>query len=343
MGRASARQRSWAISAVSDEIELRLGSRPVSTVYELLGVMENDLTYSLGWVLASSPCLMAAFTALAIPGSQAVPVSVDLQKASDTGGYTDIEISYDIAHLIVEAKRGWVIPRQSQLAKYRSRLMGNLEGSLLVISEATSAFATPRLPTQVEGVPVRYLAWRQVIEEAEQAAKATRNLAERRMLREFASYLKGAVRMQDLFSNWTYCVSVSHRTPAGWPISFRDVVDDGCYFHPYGISGWPKTPPNYIAFRWSGAVQRIHHIDSYTVVGQLQEEFPDLPLDQDTVRPHLLYRLGPTLGPSVPLSNGAKYRAVRLWVALDLLLTSTTLKEALAGTKSRQYVGNEPG
>src|SRR5438067_2534358 len=122
---------------MSEKVELRLGSRIVSTVHDLLGVMENDLTYSLGWALASSP------------------------------------------HLI---------------------------------------------------------------EQASQAATATRNLSERRLLREFARYLKGAVRMQDLFSNWTYCVSVSAKTPAGWPMSFRDVVDEGSYFHPYGISGWPKTP-----------------------------------------------------------------------------------------------------
>jgi hypothetical protein len=121
------------------------------------------------------------------------------------------------------------------------------------------------------------------------------------------------------------------------------VVDKRRYFHPYGIAGWPKTPPNYIAFRWSGAVQRIHHIDAYTVVGQLQDDFPDIPRDADTVRPHLLYQLGPILGPSAPLPNGASYRAARLWVALDLLLTAATLKDALAATKSRQQAGNEPG
>src|SRR5690348_5847822 len=48
-------------------VELRLGSRTVSTVHDLLGVTENDLTYRLGWALARSPALMTAFTALAIP------------------------------------------------------------------------------------------------------------------------------------------------------------------------------------------------------------------------------------------------------------------------------------
>lgn len=37
-----------------------------------------------------------------------------------------------------------------------------------------------------------------------------------------------------------------------------------------------------------------------------------------------------------PLPNGANYRAARLWAALDLLLTSPSLKAAIDATKPRQ-------
>jgi hypothetical protein len=36
------------------------------------------------------------------------------------------------------------------------------------------------------------------------------------------------------------------------------------------------------------------------------------------------------------LPNGANYRAIRMWVALDLLLTSPTLKDAYDSTQRRR-------
>ncbi|WP_218313315.1 hypothetical protein [Alteromonas antoniana] len=30
------------------------------------------------------------------------------------------------------------------------------------------------------------------------------------------------------------------------------VTKDNSYFHPLGTSGWPSTPPNYVAFRKDG-------------------------------------------------------------------------------------------
>jgi hypothetical protein len=166
------------MSAASDGLELRLGSRPVRTVFDLLGVRENDLTYSMGWALSRSPALMKHFTALVLPGQRTRPVSVDLQKSSDHGGYTDIEIRYEDAHVIVEAKRGWALPTLVQLCRYRPRLRDHKHDALVVISEATSTYAGAWLPGELDRVPLRHVAWRQVISLTEQSAAASRSMAE---------------------------------------------------------------------------------------------------------------------------------------------------------------------
>jgi hypothetical protein len=316
----------------------------VHTVFELLGHTENDLTYSLGWALANSPALLEAVSA-SIGVDTGPAESISLQEAAESGGFTDIEIRFDHAHLIFEAKRGWILPTVDQLTKYRQRLRGAPGEELVVISEANRDFAARRLPPKVDGVPVLYVSWAEIITTIRAAAQTARSHSERRMLVELRRYLRGAVRMQDPFSTWTYCVAVANTTPPGWKDSFRDYVDRGVYFHPFGISGWPKVAPAFLAFRWANAVQRIHHVDDYRVVEDLCQEFPEIPQSDDAMRPHVVYSLGPLIGPPSPLPSGTTYRAARLWVALDLLLTASTLKQALDSTKQRRVnaTHSEPG
>ncbi len=91
-----------------------------------------------------------------------------------------------------------------------------------------------------------------------------------------------------------------------------------------------------MAFRWSGVVQRIHHVDAYRIVDGLKTDFPNIPATPDTERQHLLYDLGSESAQTRPLPNGqGMHLQGRLWVALDLLLTCATLREALDATKER--------
>ena len=138
--------------------------------------------------------------------------------------------------------------------------------------------------------------------------------------------------MRPVGDSWTYCVVLNDDKPCGGP-SFKEIVTDQLsYFHPYGIGGWPTEPPNFMAFRWQGAVQRIHRIIEHEVVPQLSERWHYLN-DEPANRPHAVYRLGPRLPPHQPIPNGASYRASRLWVLLDQLQTQPTLAEALAESK----------
>jgi hypothetical protein len=228
---------------VGTEARLRLGHREVRTIFDLLGVKENDLTYSLGWALVNAPSLMSGITA-AVLGRECGPsATVYLQRPSaESGGFTDIEIQSDGAHIIIEAKRGWALPKRCQLEQYHERLKGADGDLIVVLFEATPRYAATRLSAELTRVAVRYLPWDQIIGMAEKPG-ATTTHAERRLLRELARYLRGAVHMQDLSSNRTYCVSIAPTTPPGWSASFRDFVDQHRYFHPYGVSGWPAEPP----------------------------------------------------------------------------------------------------
>ncbi len=316
-------------------VELRLSGRTVRSVFDLLGVTENDITYSLGYTLARCPTLLDALSAAVMPAGVGPARAVHLQKSARRGGFTDVEIVYADGHLIAEAKRGWVLPTVDQLRRYRPRIADPAHGRLLTLSECSPAYATPRLPRAVDDVPVLHLSWRGIAGLVEQARRAGRR-SERRLLDEFSTYLRGIVTSQNLFSAWTYCVSVG----AGGVghINFRDVVTvDGRYFHPYGgDGGWPTTPPNFLAFRWNNAVRQVHHVEGYRVVASLRDVYPDLPSNDDVDQQHLVYELGPDLMAGRTLPNGANYRAIRMWVALDLLLTAATLKDAYDATQQRR-------
>lgn len=89
-----------------------------------------------------------------------------------------------------------------------------------------------------------------------------------------------------------------------------------------------------MAFRWGGAVQRIHRVVNAEVVPHLATRWPYMQNNPAGARPHAVYELGPPLPPHDPIPTGHNYRARRLWVLLDQLQTAPTLTEAIAGTKS---------
>lgn len=105
--------------------------------------MENDLTYSLGWALAQCPTYLTAMSAKLAGENPGQVLSIGLQEAVSGGGFTDIEIRCERAHVIIEAKRGWTRPTTAQLEKYRPRISDALHGALVVFLEASSEYAQP--------------------------------------------------------------------------------------------------------------------------------------------------------------------------------------------------------
>lgn len=302
-------------------------------MFDLLGHKENDLTAALGFALARCPQLCAVVAARIAPreGGSIHEPAVALE-VRDNDGRTDLELRIGKSLYIFEAKRGWLLPEVDQLARYARRIQGNSgRGGLVTLSQASQALAAHRLPSEVHGVSVMHLSWREVLDDIGKVEPKCRG-RERVWLDELRAYLRGVIRMVDVADSWAYCVVLSDERPAGGDISFKEFVrEQHCYFHPYGEGGWPLEPPNFMAFRWDGWVQQIHRVMQADVIPDLAERYPYMIDNPDARRPHAIYSLGPQLR-FEPLRCGRNYRARRIRVLLDQLLSAPTLYEAQAGT-----------
>jgi hypothetical protein len=126
--------------------------------------------------------------------------------------------------------------------------------------------------------------------------------------------------MQEVDSNWVFVVSLGGK-PKGWQISFVDTVEkEGRYFHPTDSPRWPKTPPNYIAWRYRGRLQGIADVSAYEIIPDMHSEFAGIP--KGAVGNHVLYKLGPTFTPAHVVPTGNIYRSAHAHCMLDTLFTS---------------------
>lgn len=315
--------------------ELVLHGRPIASVFELLGTKENDITFSLGWALAQSPSLRAALLGRVFPDHRGLVIDrVSLQERARDQGITDIEMTGAKTHLIVEAKRGWQVPTRGQLALYSPRLRASDRPrvALVTMSECTPEFASLHIEREIDGVPVVHLEWSEV----DRLARLRNGThAEKRLLAQLRAYFQRIVKMQNQESNLVYVVSLASGRPEWSTLTWIEIVNDRRrYFHPVGGNGWPKEPPNYIAFRYGGQLRSIHHVDDWRVITDIQAEMPEL--TPGRWKPHFLYSLGPPILPPRPVRTGGIYPSGRVWAMLDLLLTCETISEARDKTRLRR-------
>ncbi len=308
--------------------------REVSSVFDLRGRNENDLTAALGFALARSPRLLSNIISRLLPASSVETGTVRME-VRDSEGRTDLEIDTGTHLVVIEAKRGWLLPTVEQLGRYSGRFEGRVGGCLVTLSDATSTWATQALPSDIDGVPLSHLPWSAVRQDLTTARAASAG-RERFWLDELHEYMRRAIKVRDPADGWTYCVAVSNALvdeASTW--RWRDFVTaESAYFHPHGLGGgWPKTPPNFLAFRWGGQVQQVRRVMDAVVVPNLQSRWAELPTTKDTSKPHVVYSLGPEL-PGLPIPNGKQYQASRLWVLLDQLLVSHSLAEAYERTQA---------
>lgn len=140
--------------------------------------------------------------------------------------------------------------------------------------------------------------------------------------------------MQNQTSNEVYVVSLGSGSPERCSLTWIDIVKQrDKYFHPMG-SGWPKEPPNYIAFRYNGKLQSIHHIEEYVISTNMRSEIAEMP-DEEWNEPHFIYMLGPAITPTKEIKTGKIYPSGRVWCHLDALLTCDTISDARDLTKKR--------
>jgi len=312
----------------------------VHSVLSLLGQEENDLTAALGFTLARCRPLSTAVLRRVWPAAaDDEDVSFALEVRAEVGR-TDLEVRLPAvsALLIFEAKRDWLLPTSKQLTQYVSRIRRYGAGVLVSLSQASQALAATQLPKEIRGVPVVHLPWRDILADMA-AARPKCKGRERIWLDELLIYLMEVIRMRTVADSLTYSVVLSEDRPGGEGTpTYREFVTDGdCYFHPYGVGGWPTEPPNFMAFRWAGHVQRIHRVMQADVVPSIRDRFPYLPVGPASDRAYAVYDLGPRIPPFEPIPNGqGVYPSSRLWVLLDQLQTAPTLKDAIAGTRALQ-------
>ncbi len=326
--------------------ELSIFKNECSGVFGLNGDDENSATYALGWVLSKSPFFLKNFILSCIGRSANIDlekVTIDLQKSGKDRGYTDLEIRQQGAfHIIVEAKKLWLLPSTKQLSKYAARfaqhsLHATKEKQVLVtLSAASREYAIRRQSNEVSGCPVVHYSWGDLTKMIRKSRGETSKLEEKLWLKELLTHLKGYITMTSPNDNRAFCVVLSKKeiiTGAGY--TWVDVIkQDSSYFHPVGGNGWPSSPPNYIAFRKDGKLMSVHHIDSYQVVDDLNSINENWPVTNDD---HFVYKLGPAMSPAKPLLNGKVYNSGRIWCAVDTLISGAfdTISAARDETKRR--------
>jgi len=334
--------------SVSDPGQVRLlrAGRPVTTVFDLLGADENDMTAALGYLLARVPSVLRSVVADVAPAAvvcPSVPVTVRLQTARPGGGITDIELAAgDELLVIVEAKRGSALPSFAQLAQYApvaaaSRAKHRALVTLTGLEPPAVADAATGLGygEGIGGVPVLHRSWRQ-LRALVRGARVGESHAGKRLIDNFTDYLDAILGMDTRYSNMVYVVSLAAAAPPGWRLAWRDIVRERRrYFYPAaGKGGWPE-PPNYIAFRYDGRLQHIHHVEAVEVFTDPHEVFPEAPSEPWT--PHYLLALGPPIIPPTAVPNGPRvHRSNRVWCMLDTLLTAPSISDALTITESRR-------
>jgi hypothetical protein len=324
--------------------DLTLHDQPIYTVFDLLGDKEDDITYSVGWGLAQSEAFTRSLLSeVYAEEEQGEITAIRLQETERGTGRTDIEIETERLHLVIEAKRGWNLPLPFQLEQYGRRLASRDDraGRIAVVAECAPYYPPVKaLPNRVAGIPVSYVPWARVAQLASGTAASTRSHAEKRLLLELHRYLKGLMTMQNVTSNLVFVVALGQE-PLDWSsLTFKDtVVERNRYYHPVGgkRGGWPKTPPNYLGFRFDGRLQQIRHVEDYEVITRPHDYIPEIMPEADwSAEPHFLYTLGPVIEPPQLVRTGKIYRSLRVWAALDLLLTCGSISEARDMTQERE-------
>lgn len=316
----------------------------VDSIFQLLGQKENDISYSVGYAFGNCQNFLQNFLQhikIKTP-FQPEAIKIKLQTHEKDKGFTDFEIFQENEfHIIIEAKRGWTFPTRQQLDKYATRQTFKnstaKDKRIIVFNESTPAFTQTNFDlTNIRSIPVEVISWQDIQRLVTTSKKIGRN-TENRLLKELNTYLDKISTMQKVDSNWVYIVSLGNDKPNGWDISWQDIVNKhNKYFHPVGgKGGWPHEPPNYIAFRYDGKLQSIHHIDKYQVFTDSTKYFPTSPEGQWPE--HYLYYLGPAIKPAHEVKSGQKIiRAMRVWAMLDLLLTCKTIQEARDKSDERE-------
>jgi hypothetical protein len=316
--------------------QLYLHGREISTVFDLLGDRENDITFSIGWALSRCEPFLRAVLANLFPAAKYdAMTNVWLQQHSKSGGFTDIEIKGNNLHCIIEAKRGWSLPTEDQLWKYAKRIdKGVRWKALTVTSECSREYAAKYLPESISGIPVLYRDWKHIGMLAGRSRQSATH-AGKRLLAEITNYLGSLMTMQNQESNLVYVIALGGPEIQRWSgESWRAHVINRKVFHQSTDAHWPKVPPTFLGFRYDGKLQSIHYVNTYEIIINLSDRVPVLHDKKQMNKKRHFCTLGDPIKPAHEVKS-TNIRDRRVWAALDLLLTCRTIPQAAEQTKKR--------
>jgi len=321
---------------------LERGGSAVDSVFGIHGDDENDMSAGFAYVLAQSDALLRLVVEDLIPGLTFDPAdaAVCVQSSRRGEGVTDVEVTLPgQAFIVLEAKKGMVLPAESQLRQYvpRCKRCDCPEVLLVALTAIERVTANVVLGvSEIDGVPVTGRSWRWLRGLLATAVASERNHHVRWFVSEYRSYLEGFMGHDRVFSNLVYVVSLARGKPEGWNVSWIDIVEKhDRYFYPAGGKSWPP-PPNYVGFRYDGQLQAIRHVDGVEIVPDIRKHFPDSEAGPDWGS-HYLFTLGPPIRPGHEVRIGSRVqRSARVWCMLDTLLTCDTISDALTETETRR-------
>ena len=142
--------------------ELMAYGTGITNIFQLMGNHENDITKSIAWVMCKCPVFMhrvaeELFHISVNPEN----VRISYQEYEKEKGITDLEITDDnLFYIIIEAKRGWILPGKEQLKLYSERKSilqsGAVNKAIVSMSECSEEYAKAYLPLKnVNGIPVK--------------------------------------------------------------------------------------------------------------------------------------------------------------------------------------------
>ena len=320
--------------------------QPVSTPFGLLGVDEKSLTFALGYTMQQCPRLLQKF--LAAVGlkrfrlTRLVNAEIRLQSKHDTG-ITDIEVILPgRLHLIIEAKVGLNLPTFDQCKKYMKRLKSSTakERRLVVLVDAD---AGPTLTLYREkdedcNELLTGLQWAKLHDMPPSLIQEFgTDSNEGRWVRTFFSFLEGEFRMKTYTEEvWIIPAQTRPLWNGGW--SFYDTHMKGRIYYRTKKDRYTNQKPLYIAFRAEGKVKHIqrvkrveHEIKPIDCLPQLKNVKGSWPS-----QPHTIWHLSePVPLPKAIPTGDPTMRARHVYCDIDILLSSSTIKDAVERMKER--------
>jgi hypothetical protein len=314
----------------------------IRSLFESIGNDENDLTSSLAYVLSASPKFLNNLIKRIYKKSIRLEiVEIRIQEFQKNKGFTDIEISINNQFLfIIEAKKGWSLPSNTQVKKYLSRFRGfkKKKRLFIVLSDCSKDYFKEKFKDSLYGTKLTSISWREIIESIKDIYHHVTQ-KEKHVLEEFKKYLEGEVLMENKGSNLVYVVSLSKQVAPHYNMPGTDIVEkNNLYFYPMEEGGFPKIPPKYVAFRYNGKLQAIYYVKSYEVVSNLHKRIPQLINNKwkKSWGNYYLLHLSDKFEPRKDLPTGSLYPNGRVWCEIDTLFTAKTIKEASEITKKRR-------